>query len=195
MCVREPVGGQTVERGISDTHVIVGVDDSLTGLEALREGVRLARGLGGARLRAVRACPSPQAPGAGWGPAQAWTAPLPTAQWDASERQGLEFIRRTFAEALGGLPPDLIVEATVAFAPPWRVLADCAIEADLLVIGASRRWRPLRHSVAAYCSAHAACPVLVVPRHPGARELAAGRGPLGRLRRRRELASLTAASN
>lgn len=178
-----------MNRDTGPARVIVGVHDSLTGLAALRESARLARGLG-ATLCAVRACTCPQAEaGFGWGPAQAWTAPPPPFVWEAAERQSLGFIRQAFAEALGGMPRGVPVEAAVSFAPPWEALPGCAAEADLLVVGASRPlWRPLHRPVSAYCAAHAPCPVVIVPRHPASRELALAAGPVGWLRRRRELA-------
>lgn len=180
-----------MDRDTGPARVIVGVHDSLTGLAALREASRLARALG-VPLCALRACACPQqGSGSGWGPAQAWTPPPPPSVWEAAEREGLDFIQETFSEAFGDVPRGVLIEAAVTFAPPWEALPVCADETDILVVGASRkRWRPLGRPVAPYCSAHAPCPVLVVPRHPADAELALASRPLGWLRRRRELAGV-----
>lgn len=174
--------------GTDPASVIVGVHDSLTGLAAVREATRLARALGWP-LRAVRASACPQAEArSGWGPAQAWTASPSPSVWEAAERQSQDFIRQAFGSALGGLPEGIPVEAVVTFAPPWEALLGCAAKGDVLVVGASRQgWQPLHRPVSAYCAAHAPCPVLIVPRHPAARDPALAAGPVGWLRRRRAL--------
>lgn len=184
------------DKGVA--HVIVGVDDSLAGLEALREAVRLARGLG-MGLRAVRACTSPPAVDSEWGAVPEWS-PAAT-RWDAYERQARDFMLHAFDEALGAPPRDIKVEGIIAFATPRRVLAESALEQDVLVVGASRprgwwpwRWRLFHRSVGAYCAAHASCPVLIVPPHAAARELDPGWAPLGWLRRRHELSSMLGAN-
>jgi hypothetical protein len=84
--------------------------------------------------------------------------------------KGTVTIDRAFAETMGGEPPDLEVQAVVILDPPGPVLVGYACrDDDLLVVGTGRRgfWRRLRGgSVARYCLARAACPVLVVPPPP-----------------------------
>ena len=194
-------GGGGDDAGVEDraeTGVVVGVDDSLAGLQALREAVRFARGLNG-QLRAVRACESPMASDKAWGAAALCPAAPTAAQWEAREATAREYIEGAFAQALGGVPPDIPVAATVVFAPVRDALLSCAATADLLVVGASRRWSvsrwfPPRRQVGEYCVVRASCPVVVVPAHAAAREAEAW-GPLGWIRRRRELASLTATAS
>lgn len=175
-------------------RVVVGVDDSLAGLQALREAVRVARARG-ARLLAVRATSAPPATYSAWAPGAQWPPRCPggPAPWELCERQAEDYVRHAFAEALGGTPRDIRLDMAAVFRRPYRALVDSAMEGDVLVVGASRRWRrrPFRRSVGAYCTRHAACPVLVVPPHEAARRLD-GRGPLGWLRRRQELAGLMA---
>ena len=80
-----------------------------------------------------------------------------------------------FDAALGGLPPDLHVEAAAVRGDPGRVLvATAGQQDDLLVVGAGRRgvpWRLLRSRVSRYCLTHATCPVLVVPPSELAQEM------------------------
>jgi nucleotide-binding universal stress UspA family protein len=158
-------------------EVIVGVDDSVTGLRTLREAVATARRRG-LELRAVRAY------------TQGWA-------WDAGPvrcRQAAAVVDKAFAEAMGGIPDDVPVHTTTAVGPVHAVLVEYVRrEDDLLVVGTSRRrwWWPFRRSVGRYCAHCAPCPVLVVPPHAAARHLG-GRRLWWRLRGGRELASLVA---
>jgi nucleotide-binding universal stress UspA family protein len=132
--------------------IIVGVSQSVPGLQALRFAVDEARRRG-MPLHAVRAWPSPATTRAG-----------STVLWrDKSAGYARRYVSDAFDAALGGFPGD--VEITVA-APSGR--ADVALkeaaasDADLLVVGApANRWR---HSwVVRGCTRDASCPVIVVP--------------------------------
>ncbi len=185
-------------RGQAAGRVIVGVDDSLAGLQALREAAGIARQRD-MELLALRAC-RPLPTGASF---DCWPAarqdlafmPPPPPRQDLCEQLAREFVEHAFSEAMGGVPDDVRVDTVITYEPPYRGLAAAAYrEADLLVIGASRHhpWWPFRHSPGRYCAAHAICPVLIVPPHLGVRELNQAWRPWHWLRKRREFSSLTA---
>jgi len=136
-------------------RIVVGIDDSLAGLRALRQAVTMAGRLG-ASLHAVRVLPLPPA---ARGPMQ------PT--WQELRDCGHEFTDRVFATALGGVPPALTVEQVTVFGRTGHGLTGYAHrDEDLLVVGADRGGllrRLLHPRVARYCASHATCPVLVVP--------------------------------
>jgi nucleotide-binding universal stress UspA family protein len=186
-------------RGQAAGRVIVGVDDSLAGLQALREAAGLARSRG-RELLALRACRPPLADAdfSCWpdaGPDPAFTQPPPR---DLCEQLTRSFVDHAFSEAMDGMPGDVPVDTLIAYERPHRALAAAAHQdADLPVVGASRHhsWWPLRRSVGRYCAAHVGCPVLIVPPHQAARELDRTWRPwtwLKGLRRRREFSSLLA---
>jgi nucleotide-binding universal stress UspA family protein len=178
-------------------RVVVGVDGSLAGLRALREAVGIARSRR-LELLAVRACRVRQQPGV-W----SWAWPLaglgapPAASpvvglQQIREREAQAAVAHAFDEAMGGVPSDIAVSVmAVDGRLPWA-LVNTALERDVLVIAAPRhaRWWPFRRSIVGYCTAHADCPVLVVPPPHAARELDGGWRP--RRRRRRELSGLLA---
>jgi nucleotide-binding universal stress UspA family protein len=177
-------------------RVIVGVADSLAGLQALREAAEIARQRH-AEVLAVRACyPLPAEAGFDcWPAARQDLVFMPPPRHDVVEQLARDFVAHAFSEAMGGIPDGVPVHTIVSYEPSYRALAATACrEADLLVIGASRRhpWWPFRHSPGRYCAAHAVCPVLIVPPHPGLRELSQARRPWHWLRKRREFSSLTA---
>ena len=143
-------------------RVIVGVDTSLSGLQALRTAVAEARQRH-APLHAVRTWePAPSDPGfaetRARGPHGALAAAARTV------------MHRAFAETFGGPPTDLLVHTVVVPDAPGPVLVEYACrDRDLLVVGAGRRGvlRRLRGSaVVRYCVRRATCPVLVVPPPP-----------------------------
>ena len=183
------MGGQAAGR------VIVGVDDSLAGLQALREAAGIARQRG-MEVLAVRACRRLPAgacfdcwPVAGRYPFMP-PSPLP----DVSEQLVRKFVDHALGEAMGGIPRDVPVHTLISHERPYRALAEAALhEADLLVVGMSRHhpWWPFRHSPGRYCAAHAICPVLIVPPRLGVRELNRTARPWHWLQRRREFSSLT----
>ena len=182
-------------RGQAPGRVIVGVDDSLAGLQALREAAEIARQRG-MEVLAVRAC-HPSAAGTAF---DCWPiavrAPFipPTPLQDVSEHLARDFVDHAFSEAMGGIPRDVPVRTIISYEPPYLALTETALhEADLLVIGASQHhhWWPFRHSPGRYCAAHAVCPVLIVPPHQGIRDLNRTARPWNWLQRRREFSSLT----
>ena len=182
-------------RGQAAGRVIVGVDNSLAGLQALREAAGIARQRG-MEVLAVRAChPSP--PGTSF---DCWTVAArspflpPSPPQDVSEQLARNFVDYAFSEAMGGIPRDVPVRTVISYEPPCRALSETALhETDLLVIGASQHhhWWPFRHSPGRYCAAHAVCPVLIVPSHQGVCDLNRTARPWHWRQRRRELSSLT----
>ena len=184
-------------RGQAAGRVIVGVEDSLAGLQALREAAGIARQRG-MEVLAVRAC-RPLSAGASftcW-PAAGQYPPFmpPPSPQDVSEQLARDFVDHAFSEAMGGIPHDVLVHTLISYERPHRALTEAALhEADLLVIGTSRHhpWWPFRRSPGRYCAAHTVCPVLIVPPHHGVRELNRTARPWHWLQRRREFSSLTA---
>lgn len=143
-------------------RVIVGVDTSLSGLQALRVAVGEAR-TRRAPLHAVRTWePAPSDPGLSETRAK---GPHGTLSAAAST-----VVQRAFTETFGGDPPGLVVHTVVVPDAPGPVLVEYACrDRDLLIIGAGRRGmlRRLRGSaVVRYCVHRATCPVLVVPPPP-----------------------------
>ncbi|HEY8472585.1 MAG TPA: universal stress protein [Natronosporangium sp.] len=140
----------------TDGRVVVGVDHTLSGLQALRRAVAEAR----ARrqpLHAVRA----------WKPAPtSWYVSL-AEQREHEAAAASQLVTEAFVETMGGVPTDLPVELIGKPGIPGEVLVEHANRTDdLLVVGTGSRrfWRRwLRDNVAWYCLAWARCPVLVVP--------------------------------
>jgi nucleotide-binding universal stress UspA family protein len=138
------------------TRVIVGVNDCLAGLQALRCAVAEARRRQ-ASLCAVRAWTMPYA-GQGVAP-RTWRQEMVD---DAALA-----VYGAFATALGGTPEDLNVRVLAPEGGIGRCLVDLADrDDDLLVVGDCQRRgvrRVRSRSVARFCVRHAICPVLVVP--------------------------------
>ncbi|MBO0868140.1 MAG: universal stress protein [Micromonosporaceae bacterium] len=154
-------------------RVVVGVADSMAGLEALRVAVDEARRRG-VKLYAVRAWRLP----GNWPGAQ-------MRQW-SQEMVAEETARlnEAFAMAMGGVPAEVPVELIVAEGVPGPTLVSQAIgEDDLIVVGTPTRGRGWSVTgVAQYCRRHAGCPVLVVP-PPSMARLGRPRALARRLRR------------
>lgn len=136
-------------------RVVVGVSDSLAGMQALRYAVSEAR---------RREC--------GLTAVRAWQFQVPwrgsdVDRWRSdAEAAAEEVLYETFASALGGVPNDISVEPMVVEGAPAPTLVTLAyLEQDLLVIGTPTRrlFRPARFTVAHHCVRHAQCPVVVVP--------------------------------
>ncbi|MDP9795199.1 nucleotide-binding universal stress UspA family protein [Catenuloplanes nepalensis] len=137
-------------------RVIVGVSPSLTGLRALRLAVAEARRRG-VPLRAVRA----------------WDLDGTDAVYVRGRDAARQLIRECFADALGGMPPDVQINSVTVLDRPGAALVDYAREDDVLFVGRTpQRWwrRVFRRSVAGYCVSHAVCPVQVVPPDAFARQ-------------------------
>jgi nucleotide-binding universal stress UspA family protein len=142
-------------------RVVVGVDPSLSGLQALRVAVAQARARA-AVLHAVRTVePAPRNPDltVGAGPEDSVLTSAAVAVID-----------RAFAETMGAPPTDIEVQIVAVPDSPGPVLVEYACQdSDLLVLGAGRRGRLPRWwggKVVRYCVTHACCPVLVVPPPP-----------------------------
>ena len=145
-------------------RVVVGVDGSPAGLQALRWAAAEARRRG-VELCAVRA----------WCPATAWPG-VAVEDWRPSiaARRPRASCARPSAPRWGAIPADLRVQAWAVEGPVAQTLIGYAHgHDDLLVVGASvRRW-PRGDRVARTCLRRAPCPVVVVPAPALAR---AGRG-------------------
>lgn len=147
-------------------RVVVGVDISYAGLNALREAYDQAR-TRGARLLAVRVVADvPARPAVAMNPL--WMqgiVPSPRPQpWEQRERMAHEFVTEAFDAALGTLPHTVPVDIVTELGRVGPALVRHArSDRDLIVVGAGRRRPRLRRTVAAYCAAHATCQVLVVP--------------------------------
>jgi nucleotide-binding universal stress UspA family protein len=163
-------------------RVVVGVDNTLSGLHALRRAVAEAR-IRGIPLHAVRT----------WGPDAASSYPMLQNPHEHQVAAASQLVARAFADTMGGLPLDVDVEIVLVPDKAGPVLVRHAgDDDDLLVIGTGRRRRFWRRSsrTTRYCLARAACPVLVVPPPP-----LAGAGSTRALMRklRRELDQLAGA--
>jgi nucleotide-binding universal stress UspA family protein len=137
-------------------RVVVGVDESLAGLAAVRFAVAQARCLDVA-VHAVSA----------WVFTPPWKHPS-NRRWrsEIAEEAG-QCVQAVFAEAVGGTPADVTVTAAVREGVAGQVLVDYADrEDDLLVLGGRRyagRLASTGGPVARYCLRHARGPVVVVP--------------------------------
>lgn len=134
-------------------RVIVGIDPSPSGMCALRRAVDEARERE-ATLVAVRS----------WLTQPRMYAVAPDLrEIDEADARGL--VMRAFAETMGGLPNDVIVEQVVLPDYPGPALVRVADrDEDLLVLGSGHRgWRGSGSRTVRYCVAWAACPVLVIP--------------------------------
>ncbi|MFF0366891.1 MULTISPECIES: universal stress protein [unclassified Micromonospora] len=137
-------------------RIVVGVDRSFAGMQALRRAVQLAR-RDGTQLDAVRA----------WVFAPTWRPGTLTWRWqDECDRAALAYLRTVFDTALGGMPRDVAVRLVAAQGYAGQVLVDHAHrESDLLVLGSPERGRlgRSRGHVTRYCVERAAVPVIAVP--------------------------------
>lgn len=155
--IESPYGG-TAGGG---RRVVVGLSGSPGSLAALHRAVAEARSRSAGLLAVLAWEPPPEE----------FTyrrVPLPPRRfdWEQEVRQRLNVaLEEAFgAGALPGMPD---FRAVTARGPAGYVLVKAAARSeDLLVVGTGSRGllpRALRGSVARYCVAHAACPVLAVP--------------------------------
>jgi nucleotide-binding universal stress UspA family protein len=142
------------EYGIRESRVIVGIQDSVAGLQALRHGVAEARRCG-ATVYLVRVVRSR----AGYFGGVAWRTELAVAAAD--------YAQQVLVNAFGGIPRDVQVRTVALEGLVGPALVRFANgEDDLLVVGDAqhpgirRRWSG---HVARYCARWSTCPVLVVP--------------------------------
>ncbi|MEU6314325.1 universal stress protein [Streptomyces sp. NPDC047014] len=142
--------------------VVVGVSGSLGSLAALHRAAAEAR-LRGAELRVVLAW---QPPGTGPGGRDS----CGVAAVAHCREAAVDALRRNLDTAFGAGRPGVTLAGFTVRGTAGAVLVDCARDPeDLLVVGTGSRGplrRLVRPSVARYCLAHAACPVLTVPPSP-----------------------------
>lgn len=149
------------------SRVIVGVDNTSSGLAALAAATRLARS-SGAELVAVRAW-ALGLPRHGGRRMRHLSHPHVVINFSGIEQRAAAavLVRGAFADALGGTPSDLPVTIETPESDPALALVSCASRpGDVIVVG-RRRGHLTGHlvhgSVSRYCTRHATCPVLVVP--------------------------------
>src|SRR5690606_2794516 len=139
----EPVEEEAEMDSHRTAHVVVGIDDSLCGLQALRWAVAEARARS-LPLKAVRV----------WQPGPSGIYPTLQNQHEEEATAASQLVRRLFAEIMGGVPQDVRVETVAVPDTTGPALVRLAREDDLLVIGTGRRrfWRRRRLSrTARYC--------------------------------------------
>ena len=148
-----------------EPRVVVGVDDSLSGLQALRFATAEARRRG-VGLRAIRA----------WQFATPWHEQNAGLFRAAMVDAAAMVLHDAFHQAMGGLPKDVSVEALAIQGPAALVLVDQAGgQDDLLVVGRSRygrgwrnllgrAWRRMTDGprVDVHCVRNTTCPVVTV---------------------------------
>jgi nucleotide-binding universal stress UspA family protein len=133
-------------------RIVVGVDDTLAGMQALRFAVAEARRRG-VVLRAIRA----------WQYGMPWYGPDLAPRHAELVDEAAMTIVNAFQDAMGGMPHDIVVEAQAIEGAPAVVLVDQAnSDRDLLVVGRSRRRLFGRLRVDARCMRSATCPVVTV---------------------------------
>jgi len=84
--------------------------------------------------------------------------------------RGIRIVEDALVELFGGVPADVPIRVSLAAPPVGPALVRAVSEQDLLIVGRSRRGlvrRLFLGSISAYCTTHAPCPVVCVPR-PGA---------------------------
>jgi len=142
------------DNGTRERRVIVGIQDSVAGLQALRCGVAEARRRG-ATVYLVRAVNAP---------ARYPDGPMWHTEWAV---WAAEYAQQALATALGGIPRDVEVRTVALEGTAAPALVRFANgEDDLLVVGDAqpsgirRLWSG---HVARYCARWSTCPVLLVP--------------------------------
>jgi len=140
--------------------VVVGIDGSSASLRALWFAVEEAR----QRYVPVRIVHVDVG-----GEVGSWTlgATATIGLGSADQSHGSRLVEDALVELFGGVPTDVPISVTIAAPPVGPALVSAVSEPDLLIVGRSRRGLARRlflGSVSAYCAAHAACPVVCVPR-------------------------------
>jgi nucleotide-binding universal stress UspA family protein len=137
-------------------RIVAGVDGSPSSTEALRWAVSQAE-LTGGTVDAVIAWQYPMATGGmGW---------APTSGLD--DMDYAELAAKALSAAVAEVDPEVkvAVHQVVLAGNPAQVLLDCAVDADLLVVGSRGHGgfaEALLGSVSQRCVHHAHCPVVVV---------------------------------
>ncbi|WP_165947198.1 universal stress protein [Micromonospora sp. 15K316] len=145
-----------MSRPTTARRVVVGVDRSFCGLQALRTAVSLAQ-RENACLHAVRA----------WAFVPVWRPGTMPWLWQGDlARAARAYVREAFDAALGGMPRDVALRIVAEQGYAGQVLVDHACrDGDLLVVGSPRRGRfsVAGGHVTRYCVSHANGPVVTVP--------------------------------
>ena len=137
------------------SRIVIGVDGSKGGEQALQWACEYARATGGAQLEAILS----------WnehplltGVAETLGGGVPLDQVQAQAQAMLD-------AAVDAVVSDgVTVKRTIESGPPGDVLVAAASDADLLVVGRHGDGGVLHlGSVSTHCARHAACPVVVVP--------------------------------
>ncbi|MEJ8646137.1 universal stress protein [Streptomyces sp. MS1.HAVA.3] len=148
-------------------RVVVGVTGSPGSLTALHRAAAEAR-VRDAELRVVLAW---QSPGGELGSRNGLVPAAP----EQCRAAAVERLREVLDTAFGAAKAGVTLAGFTVRGTPGAALVDTACDPeDLLVVGTGSRAplrRLVRPSVARYCLAHAACPVLVVPPSPLQAEL------------------------
>lgn len=146
-------------------RVVVGVDDTPSGLAALRYAVDLARAQG-MPLVAVRAWALGLPQHGGRRHHHHGHGPLVFAfQGTAPRQAAVKLTKHAFDVATAGVPSDIPVRIETPEGDPGPVLTGIATPGDLLVVGTEsghRLKRALHGSVSAYCERHSRGQVVIV---------------------------------
>ncbi len=151
--------------GADIKRVVVGVDDTESGLAAVETAIKLARSHD-AKLLAVRAWALGQ-PRHGGRRMRHLTHPHVVLSFSGSEQSAASrvLVHRVFSTVAAGTPTRVAIQ-TPECDPALALVGIANRPGDVLVVGTSpgHPARRLVHgSVSRYCARHASCPVLVVP--------------------------------
>jgi nucleotide-binding universal stress UspA family protein len=169
-------GGESRPAAEPTGRVIVGIDDSPSGLAALRWALLRARNTG-AQLVAVRSW-ALGLPRHGGRRPRRLARPRVVLYFGGSEQRdaSAKLVRSAFRIVNGGPPGDVDVTVRTPEGDPGAALTGAARPGDLIVVGGEHvpRWRRRPGGwVSRYCFRHASCPVVVVApgqdRRPDAR--------------------------
>jgi len=151
----------------SEPRIIVGIDDSPSGLAALQWAVGQAKSRQ-AQLVAVRSW-ALDLPRHGGRRHQHLAHPRVVLFFNGAELRSAsaKLVRDAFRSATGGQPRDVAVSIRTPEGDPGAALTSIAThDGDMIVVGHQQRpswWRAHHGSVSRYCRLHARCPVVVVP--------------------------------
>jgi nucleotide-binding universal stress UspA family protein len=151
----------------SERRIIVGIDDSPSGLAALQWSISQAR-ICQAQLVAVRSW-ALGLPRHGGRHHRHLAHPRVVLFFNGAEQRdaSAKLIRDAFHTAAGDQPRDVTVAVRTPEGDPGAALTRIATrDGDLIVLGREHGpswWHASRGAVSRYCRRHAGCPVVVVP--------------------------------
>jgi nucleotide-binding universal stress UspA family protein len=157
--------GPTSAASADIRRVVVGVDDTQSGLAAVATAITLARSHD-AKLVAVRAWTLGQ-PRHGGRRMRHLTHPHIVLSFSGSEQCAASrvLVHGVFDAVAGGTPRPVVIQ-TPECDPALALVGIASQPGDVLVVGTNPGHparRVVHGSVSRYCARHAACPVLVVP--------------------------------